>query len=127
MKKAFVYIFVTFYLFASIRPLLVVMEDWMAHAFWLTVHQHHHHAQGNDHVLQELKEESIHQHEHTTHSHKKKKEEKKQEEVLINQLIEWYSHASFRTKRKYFPPINGSPLEGYPFRITPPPKGISFI
>ena len=57
MKKVFVYIALSVYVFAQVKPLAVIAEDFLAHTFWCvqhmaTVHfengKYHVHAELND-------------------------------------------------------------------------------
>ncbi len=57
MKKVFVYIVLSVYVFAQVKPLAIIAEDFLAHTFWrvqhmATVHfengKYHVHAELND-------------------------------------------------------------------------------
>ena len=55
MKKIAIYILLSFYLFAQLKPLAVVIEDVLAHTFWKMQHMATvHYENGHYHIHSEL-------------------------------------------------------------------------
>ncbi len=55
MKKIAIYILLSFYVFAQLKPLAVVIEDVLAHAFWKMQHMATvHYENGHYHIHSEL-------------------------------------------------------------------------
>ncbi|PBQ30428.1 hypothetical protein CNR22_01155 [Sphingobacteriaceae bacterium] len=57
MKKLFIYLALSVYAFAQLKPLAVVVEDVLAHTFWKVQHMATvHYENGHYHVHTELKD-----------------------------------------------------------------------
>lgn len=55
MKRAAIYILLSFYVFAQVKPLAVIVEDVLAHTFWKMQHMATvHYENGRYHIHQEL-------------------------------------------------------------------------
>lgn len=55
MKRAAIYILLSFYVFAQVKPLAVIVEDVLAHTFWKVQHMATvHYENGRYHIHQEL-------------------------------------------------------------------------
>ena len=55
MKRAAIYILLSFYVFAQVKPLAVIVEDVLAHTFWKVQHMATvHFENGHYHIHQEL-------------------------------------------------------------------------
>ena len=55
MKKIAIYIILSFYVFAQLKPLVVVVEDVLAHTFWKVQHMATvHYENGHYHIHSEL-------------------------------------------------------------------------
>lgn len=55
MKKAAIYILLSFYVFAQLKPIIVVAEDFLAHTFWKMQHMATvHYENGHYHIHTEL-------------------------------------------------------------------------
>lgn len=57
MKKIAIYILLSFYVFAQFKPVIVVVEDVLAHTFWKMQHMATvHYENGHYHIHSELSE-----------------------------------------------------------------------
>ncbi|MEH0153539.1 hypothetical protein V6R21_05295 [Limibacter armeniacum] len=124
MRIILVISFVCLYFISSIRPLVVLAEDWLAHTFWLVAHYHsHHHSHGHDHVIQELKEDP-----HTSHAQKdtsdkeKKKEVEKDKEISREAETMLLTQLLTENKKERVPLYLGNWKKGFALIFTPPPE-----